>query len=408
MEFPVQGDLRYGFPKSNSDASISLHAKSIEFMHPVRKEIIKIEALIRQWTTKFTWELLVKRIKNDLDIDTTNGAIRITNDDKGSSQNIFKTVAVTDNAGGFSWSETGNVVADSNADTITLVSGAGMDLDADTTNDGVLFTNTDRGSAQNIIKTLEVSDTDSGYTWANTGSIAASTNTDTVKFVSGTALDIDVDATNKAIRIEHSVSGANQTTTSATNTFVDAQTVDAQGHVTSFGTSAIDFNVSNNYAFKTVNAGGTSLVADSNTDTLTISAAQLDSTDGIVIAGTAGTDTFTIAHANTSGVSNVTNTANTFLSGATFDTYGHLLTHSSGSVDFAVADNYAFKTITVAGQSDIIADSNTDSLALGVTGTGFSITTNAASDTITFENCGAYTYQTDFCALEHILYKIED
>lgn len=44
MEFPVQGDLRYGFPKSNADASISLHARSIEFMHPVRKEIIKIEA----------------------------------------------------------------------------------------------------------------------------------------------------------------------------------------------------------------------------------------------------------------------------------------------------------------------------------------------------------------------------
>ena len=335
----------------------------------------------------------------DLDIDTTNGAIRITNDDKGSAQNIFKTVAVTDNAGGFSWSETGNVVADSNSDTITLVSGAGMDLDADTTNDGVLFTNTDRGSVQNIIKTLEVSDTDSGYTWANTGSIAASTNTDTVKFVSGTALDIDVDATNKAIRIEHSVSGANQTTTSSANTFVDAQTVDAQGHVTSFGTSAIDFNVSANYAFKTVVAGGTSLVADSNTDTLTISAAQLDSTDGIVIAGTAGTDTLTIAHANTSGVSNVTNTANTFLSGATFDTYGHLLTHSSGSVDFAVADNYAFKTITVAGQSDIIADSNIDSLAIGVTGTGFSVTTNAASDTITFENTDKGSSQLIFGTL---------
>ena len=335
----------------------------------------------------------------DLDIDTTNGAIRITNDDKGSAQNIFKTVAVTDNAGGFSWSETGNVVADSNTDTITLVSGAGMDLDADTTNDGVLFTNTDRGSVQNIIKTLTVSDTDSGYTWANTGSISVSTNSDTVKFVSGTALDIDVDATSKAIRIEHSVSGANQTTTSSANTFVDAQTVDAQGHVTSFGTSAIDFNVSANYAFKTVVAGGTSLVADSNTDTLTISAAQLDSTDGIVIAGTAGTDTLTIAHANTSGVSNVTNTANTFLSGATFDTYGHLLTHSSGSVDFAVADNYAFKTITVAGQSDIIADSNIDSLAIGVTGTGFGVTTNAASDTITFENTDKGSSQLIFKTL---------
>lgn len=29
-------------------------------------------------------------------------------------------------------------------------------------------------------------------------------------------------------------------------------------------------------------------------------------------------------------------------------------------------------------------------------------------DTITFENCGAYTYQTNFCALDHIEYSIED
>jgi ornithine decarboxylase len=29
-------------------------------------------------------------------------------------------------------------------------------------------------------------------------------------------------------------------------------------------------------------------------------------------------------------------------------------------------------------------------------------------DIITFENCGAYTYQTNFCALEHIEYLIED
>jgi hypothetical protein len=338
----------------------------------------------------------------DLDIDTTNGAIRITNDDRGSVQNIFNTVAVTDNAGAFTWSETGNVVAESNTDTITLVSGAGMDLDADTTNDGVLFTNTDRGSVQNIIKTLEVSDTDSGYTWAATGSIAASTNSDTVKFVSGTDIEVDVDATSKAIKIEH-VAGWTFTdpfagTPWAKNYFVAAINID-NGHTTGYSTVEVDFDVSDNYAFKTVIAGGTNLVAESNTDTLTISAAQLDSTTGIVITGTAGTDTLTIAHANTSSVSNVTNTSNTFISGATFDTYGHLLTHSSGSVDFAVADNYAFKTITVSGQSDIIADNNVDSLALGVTGTGFSINTNAASDTITFENTDKGSSQLIFKTL---------
>jgi len=41
---PIKGDLKYGFPRSNKDASISLHARSVEFIHPVRKELIKIVA----------------------------------------------------------------------------------------------------------------------------------------------------------------------------------------------------------------------------------------------------------------------------------------------------------------------------------------------------------------------------
>jgi len=35
---PIKGDLKYGFPRSNKDASISLHARSVEFIHPVKKE----------------------------------------------------------------------------------------------------------------------------------------------------------------------------------------------------------------------------------------------------------------------------------------------------------------------------------------------------------------------------------
>lgn len=41
---PIKGDLKYGFNRSNKDASISLHARSIEFVHPVRKENITIKA----------------------------------------------------------------------------------------------------------------------------------------------------------------------------------------------------------------------------------------------------------------------------------------------------------------------------------------------------------------------------
>jgi len=41
---PIKGDLKYGFNRSNPDASISLHARKIEFLHPVRKEPLVIVA----------------------------------------------------------------------------------------------------------------------------------------------------------------------------------------------------------------------------------------------------------------------------------------------------------------------------------------------------------------------------
>ncbi len=41
---PIKGDLKYGFERSNKDASISLHARQLEFLHPVKKEQIKIIA----------------------------------------------------------------------------------------------------------------------------------------------------------------------------------------------------------------------------------------------------------------------------------------------------------------------------------------------------------------------------
>jgi len=41
---PIKGDLKYGFDRSNKDASIHLHSKKIEFIHPVSKEQISVEA----------------------------------------------------------------------------------------------------------------------------------------------------------------------------------------------------------------------------------------------------------------------------------------------------------------------------------------------------------------------------
>ena len=44
MGCPIKGDLKYGYPRSNPDGSICLHARRVHFIHPVSKEPIDVEA----------------------------------------------------------------------------------------------------------------------------------------------------------------------------------------------------------------------------------------------------------------------------------------------------------------------------------------------------------------------------
>jgi 23S rRNA pseudouridine1911/1915/1917 synthase len=44
MGSSIKGDIKYGFPRTNPDGSIHLHARKIEFLHPVKKEPITIIA----------------------------------------------------------------------------------------------------------------------------------------------------------------------------------------------------------------------------------------------------------------------------------------------------------------------------------------------------------------------------
>lgn len=41
---PIKGDLKYGSPRSNPDGGISLHARRLEFIHPVTKDLVSIVA----------------------------------------------------------------------------------------------------------------------------------------------------------------------------------------------------------------------------------------------------------------------------------------------------------------------------------------------------------------------------
>ena len=41
---PIRGDLKYGYPRSNPNGGINLHARKIQFVHPVKNEKIDLTA----------------------------------------------------------------------------------------------------------------------------------------------------------------------------------------------------------------------------------------------------------------------------------------------------------------------------------------------------------------------------
>ena len=59
MGHPIKGDLKYGARRSNSDGSISLLARRVEFIHPVSKETICVDAPVPDDTL---WHELAKNV----------------------------------------------------------------------------------------------------------------------------------------------------------------------------------------------------------------------------------------------------------------------------------------------------------------------------------------------------------
>jgi hypothetical protein len=190
------------------------------------------------------------------------------------------------------------------------------------------------------------------------------------------------------------------------------------------GSLALDENY-----FKTIAvAGQASIVADTGTDTLTIAASG-----GITLTTNSGTDTLTIANsgvltnAGGTGITVSGATGNVVISNAGVVSavagYGISVSGATGNVTIAntgivsvitdpgsgisldtsvpgtvritnaapsVPQNI-FQTVAVSGQSNVVADSTSDTLTL-VNGTGISITTNALTDSITFTNSGVTSF----------------
>ncbi|EGD34381.1 RluA family pseudouridine synthase [Capnocytophaga sp. oral taxon 338] len=58
---PLKGDLKYGAKRSNPDGSICLHARTLELLHPIKKEPLSITAPLPE-----SFNNLLKKIISDL------------------------------------------------------------------------------------------------------------------------------------------------------------------------------------------------------------------------------------------------------------------------------------------------------------------------------------------------------
>jgi hypothetical protein len=104
-----------------------------------------------------------------------------------------------------SWSITADGVTStvSSEETLTVSEGNGIDLTL--LDQNLTVANNDRGSSQPIFKTVTVSDDDTGYTWGETGSITAGNNTDSFNYISGAGINVNIDSSGNAFQfaIDH-------------------------------------------------------------------------------------------------------------------------------------------------------------------------------------------------------------
>lgn len=281
-----------------------------------------------------------------------------------------------------------NVVADSSSDTLTFVAGPGIQITTNTNNDSLTITNTGGGGgggsgvSSGEINRLAyyaatgsvVQDTGANLTWTGsnlniTGTITASgaisytrayfetlAALTAVSPVTWHGMVAHVHETGR-IYFAHAgswVPVANQSEITSSNTF---------------GTIAI--------------AGQSNVVADQANDTLTLIAGT-----NITLTTNASNDSITINAA--ASVSNLDDLTDVIL---TSPANGQVLKYNGtnwvNDIDATSggASTNSFATISVAGQSNVVADSSIDTLTL-VAGSNITITTDASTDTITIAATG--------------------
>jgi hypothetical protein len=178
--------------------------------------------------------------------------------------------------------------------------------------------------------------------------------------------------------------GRNASTASALQT---ARTISLSGDVTgsvSFDGSA-DVTIS-----ATISANSVAL----GTDTTGNYVESLSAGNGINITGSAGEGSvYTISHADTSSVTNLISTPRTYVSGLTFDTYGHVTGYTTASEDVAnINTTYTLSAETASAGAKLRlsgSDSTTDDVEI-LGGTNVTVV-RTDSNTITINSSSVTT-----------------
>jgi hypothetical protein len=373
-----------------------------------------------------TGQVLAKA--SDRDYDT------VWEDAAAGGGNSFTTIAVSGQS---------DIVADSASDTLTIVAGTNISITTDATTDTLTINSTggagvsdgDKGDitvsssgsvwtvdndAITYAKIQNVSATDKilGRSTAGAGDIEEIACT-----AAGRALLDDVDAsaqrTTLGLGTLATQSGTFSGTSSGTNT--GDQTITLTGDVTGSGTGSFAATIANDavtYAkIQNVSATdkllGRSTAGAGDVEEIACTAAGralLDDADASAQRTTLGLGTLATQSGTFSGTSSGTNTGDQNLfstiavsgqSNVVADSATDTLTLVAGTnvtittdastdsitINASGGGGNSFSTIAVSGQSDVVADSSSDTLTL-VAGANITLTTNASTDTITITGSG--------------------
>jgi Chaperone of endosialidase len=206
---------------------------------------------------------------------------------------------------------------------------------------------------------VAVTDTTTGYTWAATGTASADVFGDTLTLVSGSGINIDVDATNDAIKIEHSDTSTQANVSYSGNVFVQGLSFDTYGHVTAVSSGTASFTDTNTtYSIKASSVtGGANLDLDAG--------GSGSGTDSVKFAG-GGSTTVSYTDVNTitissSSPSQATSTVlgTVKLGSDTAQTVAANAVSSTASRSYAVQLNASGQMLVNVPWTDTDTDTNT-------------------------------------------------